>query len=320
MSDDVSNPPQALIVRPAVLPSIAQFGIERDLAIRLASARGFLPDHYFTGDGRERAAKVLAAIEYGRAVGIEPMIALQNITMIKGKAGASALLIGAQLRRAGYEIATAWYDQAGTIVEKRAPNVWGCEIKLTKNGKVTGDGAFSLTDAQRAGLIKEDSGWSKYPKDMLYARALTQAARQGAQDAVLGMAYTADELGVDVDYDGTADTLKMPAGLDPWETTTNGAVIDGQVVDVAPGVPEATAGNQTIPTATAIQPASPAPSEGAPAAEVVSETSTDVAPPAPPQTPSSAPVAPLSGQAFSRRMAAGRSIGPTPRRTNTATA
>src|SRR5467141_3281882 len=88
---DVLEPTQALVIRPQVLPSTAQFGIMRDLAIRLASAKGFLPAHYFLDDrgqpatGEEKMAKVLAAIEYGRAVRIEPMIALQNITMIKGR-------------------------------------------------------------------------------------------------------------------------------------------------------------------------------------------------------------------------------------------
>src|SRR5467141_788490 len=194
---DVLEPTQALVIRPQVLPSTAQFGIMRDLAIRLASAKGFLPAHYFLDDrgqpatGEEKMAKVLAAIEYGRAVGIEPMIALQNITMIKGKAGASAMLIGAQLRRAGYKIETSWYDRTGAAVAKESPDVWGCKVVVGKRGEATGDGVFSLTDAQRAGLLKEDSGWQRYPKDMLYARALTQAAREGAQDAVLGMAYTA---------------------------------------------------------------------------------------------------------------------------------
>src|SRR5437588_833921 len=146
MSDDVSRPETSLaVVRPTVLPSLAQFGIERDLAIRLAHARGFLPDHYLTGDGTERAAKVLAAIEY--------------------------------------------------------------------------------------------------------ARALTQAARGGAQDAVLGMAYTADELGVEVDYDGNVDVVRLGGGIaDPLD----GKVLEGEVV-TAPGLPEATAGTQ-LPTASAIQP------------------------------------------------------------------
>lgn len=318
MSEDQT---QALIVRPTVLPSTAQFSIMRDLAIRLASAKGFLPAHYFLDDrgqpasGEEKMAKVLAAIEYGRAVGIEPMIALQNITMIKGKAGASAMLIGAQLRRAGYKIETSWYDKTGAPVAKESPEVWGCKVVVGKRGEPTGDGVFSLTDAQRAGLLKEDSGWQRYPKDMLYARALTQAAREGAQDAVLGMAYTAEELGGEADYDGNVETVKMPA--------SNGPVIEADVVPAAPGVSEAAVASP--PPVTVIQPAPPAPpADGGAGAVMPTEEGAAAptegrdagAPPAttPPQVVG--PVTPLGGPAFARRMGAGRSVGPAPKRAN----
>src|SRR5436190_4461971 len=125
----------AIIVRPQVLPSIAQFEMMRQMAERLAYAEGFLPKHFFQGDPRTRPHRVLAAIEYGRAVGIEPMIALQNITMIDGKAGASALLIGALLRRAGYEPQPAVYSD----------NDQKCTVDITRNGRLVSSGVYSLT-------------------------------------------------------------------------------------------------------------------------------------------------------------------------------
>lgn len=183
------NNDNVLAVRPNVLPSTAQFAMMRELAERLAYAEGFLPRHFFQGDPQTRKHRILAAIEYGRAVGIEPMIALQNITMIDGKASASALLIGALVRRGGYEI-------------ESEVEATGATVTIRRNGKITGTGEFTLVDAKRAGLLREGSGWTKYPRDMLYARALTQAARQGAQDAMLGLAYTSEELGLEIDEDG----------------------------------------------------------------------------------------------------------------------
>src|SRR5205809_6099818 len=99
--------------------------MRRGLVERLAYAEGFLPKHFFQGDPRTRPHRILAAIEYGRAVGIEPMVALQNITMIDGKAGASALLIGALLRRAGYEIKTVYPASEEAY----------CEVIISKGGK-----------------------------------------------------------------------------------------------------------------------------------------------------------------------------------------
>jgi hypothetical protein len=190
--------PTAIIVRPNVLPTTAQFTMMRDLSERLAYAVGFLPDHFFQGDPQTRKHRILAAIEYGRAVGIEPMIALQNITMINGKAGASALLIGALVRRGGYEITDETSDERSVVT-------------ITKQGKVTGRGEFSIQDAKTAGLVRSGGGWEKYRRDMLYARALTQAARRGAQDAMLGLAYTSEELGVETDEDGQAPTGEVVA-------------------------------------------------------------------------------------------------------------
>lgn len=324
MSDDVSRPETALIVRPTVLPSMSQFSTMRELALRLAEAKGFLPDHYFEDGnhrpipGKEKFARVLAAIEYGRAVGIEPMIALQNITMIHGKASASAMLIAAQLRRGGYKIRTTWHDAQGNPVGKEKPigqepgQLWGCKVTLSKNGEETGDGVFSLTDAQRAGLIKEDSGWKRYPKDMLYARALTQAAREGGQDAILGMQYTAEELGADVDEDGRVSTLPPEALV----------AMDAEFTEV-PGVQEATA--VSPPPTAAIQPAPPAPAaaqqqpEGESPSEPAVETEPASSPPAavPAPAANAAPVMPLSGASVSRRLGAGRSISPVRRNVTT---
>jgi hypothetical protein len=284
----------ALIVRPRVLPTTAQFAIEQQMAWKLRNARGFLPNHFMVGDENERAAKILAAIEYARAVGIEPMIALQNTQVIDGKVGASALLIGALLRKAGYAITDDTNDARSIVT-------------VSKNG-IAAKGEFSMQDAQRAKLIKDGSGWQKYPRDMMYARALTQAARRGAQDAVLGMAYTADELG------GVEEEI---AGV---------PVLTGEVIDQAPGVSEATA--VSPPPTAAIQPTPPAPPEGAeaatapanpaqpPSAEVNTGAEGMVAP-----TPAPAPpvgvATSLGGASVQRRM--GRSIGPAPVRKNVVT-
>lgn len=287
MSEDLTQPTQALIVRPRVLPTTAQFAIEQQMAWKLRNARGFLPNHFMVGDENERAGKILAAIEYGRAVGIEPMIALQNTQVIDGKVGASALLIGALLRKAGYLISDDTNDERSIVV-------------VSKNGTSV-QGEFSMQDAQRAQLVKPNSGWAKYPRDMMYARALTQAARRGAQDAVLGMAYTAEELG------GIEEEI---AGV---------PAVEGEVV---PGVSEA-AGS---PPTAAVQPAPPAPSEevprvsnAAPTVAADAPTSTEQAAPDTATPPQTASVTPLAGPAFARRMGQGRSVGPTAKRQNVVT-
>jgi len=112
-----------------------------------------------------------------------------------------------------------------------------------------------------------------------------------------------------VDADGQVVNIPPPPG---GVIDAAFDVVDGQ----APGVSEATAGNQTIPTDAAIQPTPPASSaevaaEAVPAAADTSAVGEQAQPP-----PPTAAVMPLSGPALSRRMGPGRSIGPAPKRTN----
>jgi hypothetical protein len=61
--------------------------------------------------------------------------------------------------------------------------------------------SFSLEDAGRAGLLKDDSGWAKYPANMLRWRAIGYCADVVAPDVLAGM-KRADELGAAIDREG----------------------------------------------------------------------------------------------------------------------
>jgi hypothetical protein len=64
--------------------------------------------------------------------------------------------------------------------------------KRTDTGE-TQTASFSIEEAQRAGLIKQGGGWTKFPKDMCFARALSRLARQLFSD-VIGMGYVEGEI------------------------------------------------------------------------------------------------------------------------------
>lgn len=74
---------------------------------------------------------------------------------------------------------------------------------------------FTLKDAERAGLIKPDSGWQKYPENMCLWRAIGFAADVVAPDITAGM----------------TTIIKMPEAL--------GVAIDnnGEIIDILPGQP-----------------------------------------------------------------------------------
>ena len=61
-----------------------------------------------------------------------------------------------------------------------------CFMKRKNNG-LSFTGRFTLDDANRAGLVKADSGWAKYPENMCMWRAIGFAADVVFPDVTAGM-------------------------------------------------------------------------------------------------------------------------------------
>ena len=81
-----------------------------------------------------------------------------------------------------------------------------------EDGKGIGRSRFTLQDAQKAGLNGSDN-WRKYPRNMLFARALSNGVKWYCPDVTGGPAYTPDELGAVVDEDGEvieAEVVERP--------------------------------------------------------------------------------------------------------------
>ncbi|HVA19541.1 MAG TPA: hypothetical protein VMU55_05155 [Solirubrobacteraceae bacterium] len=247
----------ALAVRPVALsgyippPAKDEFEAMISMANTLAKAQGFLPAHFFG-----QPYKILAAILYGRDLGISATNALQHIIVIDGKATADAQLIGMLVRRAGHRLEDKTTDQSSTVT-------------ITRDDGSIHTVTFTMADAQRAGLVRAGGAWTKYPAAMLYARALTACARKGAQDALMGTIYTPEELGVEVE-DGqpvaaasvvdVAEFREIP--LEQASAASQEAVRkQGDASASSPGGPAPTAERET-PAKAADRPAATPPREG----------------------------------------------------------
>lgn len=126
---------------------------------------------------------VLVALEQGRALGIAPIQAMNQINVIKGKPALSADLIAALVRRAGHRLRVEGddtYAQA-TVIRTDDPDYIPKPVR------------WDMERAKRAGLLGNPS-WQKYPAAMLRARAISEAARAWANDALYGFIYTPEEL------------------------------------------------------------------------------------------------------------------------------
>lgn len=120
-----------------------------------------------------------AIVQYGYELGIGPMMALQNINLIQGRPAASGqLMLSLAMSR-------------GVTLHVEEESIERCAI-LFKRGSMEYRSEFTADDAKTAGLSGKDN-WRKWPKEMLYWRAVAKGVRRIAPEAVMGL-YTPDEV------------------------------------------------------------------------------------------------------------------------------
>lgn len=76
-----------------------------------------------------------------------------------------------------------------------------CEVFMERTSGFSYTVRFTMADAERAGLIKDKSGWQKYPANMLRWRAIGYCADVVFPD-VIGGTKRADEFGADISPTG----------------------------------------------------------------------------------------------------------------------
>jgi len=155
-----------------------------------------------TRDAAQAIVKVLA----GQEMGIGSIAAMTGIYIVKGRVTLSANLMAALIKRSGH------YNYRVTELSDTA-----CEIEFSENGQVIGISRFTMQDALKAKLSGDN--WSRFPRNMLFARALSNGAKWYTPDAFGGSPiYTPDELGAAVDEDGEvieAEVIDLPASPAP---------------------------------------------------------------------------------------------------------
>ena len=76
-----------------------------------------------------------------------------------------------------------------------------CKIDFFRDGKLIGTFAFTIEDGRKAGLTQSPT-WPNFPRDMLFARAISSGARWFCPDVFGGAIFTPEEL--DAVGDGNA--------------------------------------------------------------------------------------------------------------------
>jgi hypothetical protein len=167
-------------------------------------------------DARD-ASQAVVKVLFGREIGIGPVSAMMGIHIIEGKPAPSANLIAARIKSSGR------YDY-----RVREHTTEACRLEFferdSKGGRESlGVVEWTMDDAKRAGLTgKAGSPWQKYPRAMLFARAISEGARVHAPELFGGApVYTPEELGAEVDAEGNAVVISSePLPAAPAESNS----------------------------------------------------------------------------------------------------
>ena len=144
---------------------------------------------YFS-DSKEAAqcgVKVLAGLE----LGFPTIASMCGIHIINGKPTLGAHLMAAAVKRSGK------YNYRVTQLDNN-----GCIIAFSENGEVIGESSFTKEDTLAAGALdgKNAHTWKKFPRNMMFARAMSNGVRWYCPDIFTGsVVYTPDELDLATD-------------------------------------------------------------------------------------------------------------------------
>ncbi len=169
-------------------------------------------------DKRGNVPAIMAAIITARELGIGDMFGVNNINVIDGSVSYSAVLASYLIRRAGHSLTKEEGD--GWVIAHGERRDNGDKISVR----------WDMEKAKTAGLggptrSGKPSAWDKYPKSMLWARAVTQLARELFADVFAGEIYSPEELGDErfTDYEVIDEPSDRSGTRTPEESLAAGA-------------------------------------------------------------------------------------------------
>ena len=169
---------------PSNLPA-AHGGLENDLTLSQMAEK--LVKSGFFSDVKD-ANQAIVKIQAGREMGIGPIASIRGIHVFPDGDGIEMhySLILAQIRSHpmyDYRIKVHTKQEAVVEILRRFDDGW----------KSVGTGSFTEQEAQEAGLLGKRN-WNRYQKNMMLARAASNAQRAHAPDVFFGPVYAQGEI------------------------------------------------------------------------------------------------------------------------------
>src|SRR5690606_2587926 len=156
----------------------------------------------------KQAVQAFVKIQAGQEIGIPPFAAMSGIHIIQGKPTLGAGLIASTVKGSGK------YDYKVAKMDDKI-----CSIDFYQGAEKIGNSTFTIEEAKKAGTRNLD----KFPKNMLFARAISNGVKWFCHDVFSGPVDVPEEMPEpvtediqheevnDIDYE---DALKSCESLD----------------------------------------------------------------------------------------------------------
>jgi len=171
----------------------------------------------------KQAAQAFVKIQAGQEIGIPPFQSMSGIHIIQGRTAIGAGVIASTVKGSGkYDYKVITHNE--TV----------CSIDFYQGKEMIGNSTFTIEDAKRAATKNLD----KFPKNMLFARAISNGVKWFAPDVFAGPVYTPEELNAeptteDVSYEEVPN-ITLP-DLNPshksWKSVIK-KLKEGQTIDI----------------------------------------------------------------------------------------
>lgn len=169
---------------------------------------GVLAKSGYFADAREASQAVVKVIA-GRELGIPAVAAMTGIYIVKGRVSLSANLMAGAVKRSGrYTYRVKQHDDKVCSIDflERVDGQW----------EHIGNSIFTEADARRA----ETQNLQKFPRNMLFARAMSNGVKWYCPDVFQGPVYTPEELRGGIEEDGETERPYVDAVASPAPETT----------------------------------------------------------------------------------------------------
>lgn len=161
----------------------------------------------FFSDTRD-AAQAIVKIMAGQELGFGPIASMTGVYIVKGRVSLSANLMAAAVKRG---------SKYNYRVREHSDEA--CTLEFFENGQSLGTSRFTMAEAVAGNLHMdwnkdkqkwvEKATWKNFPRNMLFARAMSNGVKWHCPDIFGGPVYTPDELGATIDGE-TGEVIEIP--------------------------------------------------------------------------------------------------------------